>query len=1050
MKKRVILCFCLFALVLMPLSVQAGKSKFDTSKSDDVIIPHSKNSAMSLSAGISSHRSGGTPGAVIYNSILPANQKIALGVNREGHLNTLPDIVRNASATGLAIKWPEGIPGGSVGQWYDATSPGCLCEGWGVSGNGYVGRADVSVGGVSGLRVKSFENSIANIVSVTEMGPISAEILEITHDYRPSPESDHTLFEGLVTITNISNKVVKDVRYRREMDWDIPPTEFSEYVSHFGVSASLAAEKKPKLICADDNGFQYPNPLARCSSFSTSTHNKDFEHNGPRDHGSTFNFAFPDLNCGESVSFMIYYGVANTREEAKAAIKKVGAEVYSFGASRVARDGITFIFGFKGISGTKLPVEIPPKAGSLPSLTKAQTYNKIFPYKNALYQSTFKYRKDKQWRGSLKRYNLNDDGTISATGVIDAGEKLKIKKSADRNIWTVANGSLTDSRANNNFLTSNKITLKDALFRDATTTPSDEEVEDLINFVRGVDAYDENLNGNFTEDRDWKLADIFHADLTIARPPKNLDTSENTKSRAVYKNTRSPTYNSFVSENSARKTLLYAAANDGMLHAFDPDTMEEQWAFVPPPSLDKIRAIFNTKGDGDVLKGKTNSVYLVDGTPTIRDIFYSGEWRTVLMAGLGYAGKAYYALDITNPNSPSHLFSFIHNNEKRIVDYWDASGTRTTYDYVEETVADALNYSKLGEAWARPFITLIPYSGQMKWVAVLGGGFAGVDGAAAGFGRYVYIIDLEPNVLHGDKTGTVLKAVELEALDPEVSDIPNGVVAPISALSVDSASTLDLYGNIIYLADLQGKTWKLDLAKASITGPDSELFNVETHLNGEATLDNDRLMYQKPVTSFIDGVPFSFIGTGDMIRLKRQADSIKNRIFGIKDLDYPATSNKDKTIPFKISKLRNAASKTCPTTEQKGWYQDLSSVVSPSKGAKVVGSAALFSGSEDVFFPVYVPGSKEFCASDGNSYLVTLTKACGIQKVGADKIGKGIATTPVIYKGSIYVGVGNKDEKDAFEGGTPNIYTKTLVDRDESDEDDEKKNYSIKSWREVF
>jgi type IV pilus assembly protein PilY1 len=209
-------------------------------------------------------------------------------------------------------------------------------------------------------------------------------------------------------------------------------------------------------------------------------------------------------------------------------------------------------------------------------------------------------------------------------------------------------------------------------------------------------------------------------------------------------------------------------------------------------------------------------------------------------------------------------------------------------------------------------------------------------------------------------------------------------------------------------------------------------------------------MYQKPVTSFIDGVPFSFIGTGDMIRLKRQADSIKNRIFGIKDLDYPATSNKDKTIPFKISKLRNAASKTCPTTEQKGWYQDLSSVVSPSKGAKVVGSAALFSGSEDVFFPVYVPGSKEFCASDGNSYLVTLTKACGIQKVGADKIGKGIATTPVIYKGSIYVGVGNKDEKDAFEGGTPNIYTKTLVDRDESDEDDEKKNYSIKSWREVF
>ena len=139
MQKITTLYFCLLILALMPFSVQAGQSKFDTSKSDDVIIPHEKNSAMSLSVDISSHRSGGTPGAVIYNSILPAKQKIALGVNREGHLNTIPDIVRNASATGLAIRWPSGVPGGLEGQWYDATSPGCLCEGWGVSGNGSYG-----------------------------------------------------------------------------------------------------------------------------------------------------------------------------------------------------------------------------------------------------------------------------------------------------------------------------------------------------------------------------------------------------------------------------------------------------------------------------------------------------------------------------------------------------------------------------------------------------------------------------------------------------------------------------------------------------------------------------------------------------------------------------------------------------------------------------------------------------------------------------------------------------------------------------------------------
>ena len=53
--------------------------------------------------------------------------------------------------------------------------------------------------------------------------------LTIQHDYRPSTSA--ALFEAIVTITNTTAAAVTDVRYNRTMDWDIPPTEFSE-LSH--------------------------------------------------------------------------------------------------------------------------------------------------------------------------------------------------------------------------------------------------------------------------------------------------------------------------------------------------------------------------------------------------------------------------------------------------------------------------------------------------------------------------------------------------------------------------------------------------------------------------------------------------------------------------------------------------------------------------------------------------------------------------------------------------------------------------------------------------
>ena len=1017
----------------------------------------------------SSHRYSGdvTTGSIIYNSVVSDKRTIALGVNKHGHLNTRTgNIVSNGIATGLAYKWPSG-KSRAAGSWQDATSPGCLCEGWGVSGNGYVGRAAVDTGGIYGLTLDSFEPSIANIKSVTKMGPTSSwysktpikdsEILQITHDYGPAAEAQHTLFQGLVTISNISDKKVTNVRYRRTMDWDIPPTEFREYVSHSGVAKSLAADKdQPRLIQSCDNGFEIPNPLGGCRNLSWrgSTNNVDFNHNGPQDHGSSFTFQFPDLKCGESVSFMMYYGVANTRVKALEAVKAVGAELYSLGASGASRDGITFIFAFKGVSGVRLATDLPPKAATLPSLDRVQVTGKILAYKDNLYNTTFEYRKNQQWKGHLYKRSLITDGDkkgdVSTSGAIDAGGLLRDKSPSKRNIWTVTDGTLTSVKSNNNFTTSNRSVLKTALYRDTERAIDDDEVDDIINFIRGYDSYDENGNTNFTEDRDWKLADIYHANLVLSIPPSNSDTSASEKSRAYYKKTRTKPYSDFIAANVSRKEVLYAGANDGMLHAFDAGSLEELWAFVPPPVLDKLRLMHNTKGS-DGVKGKSNSIYLVDGTPTIKDIYYQDQWRTILMAGLGYGGKGYYAIDVTDPDNPTHLFSFLHDSSKRVVDYWNAGGTLTTYDYVKEIVPDGLNYSKLSEAWTRPFITLMPYEGDLKWVAVLGGGYAGADEESAGYAKYVYIIDLEPNTSLSDKQGTVLKSIELSSSS---SDIANGVVAAISAISIDSASGADYYGILAYLSDLQGKTWKLDLANSNKT-PDltTEIFDIENHLDAQATLENGRLMYHKLTNSFIDGTPYHYTGTGDIIRLQRTDDTIDNRVFGIIDKDFPQHENTDGTVSYTISSLENSSTGSCPGSEQKGWYQDLSKILpSDRKWSKVTAEASV--DSKYVYFSTYSPIKSESCLIDGKSNIIKLDKKCGAildDDSSVVDLGIGIVGETTIYKGKSYTVVGNrKDDAKVFEGGAKDIYKGDVEGGSSDSVTILPSGVSTESWRQVF
>ncbi|MDO9167071.1 MAG: PEP-CTERM sorting domain-containing protein [Rhodoferax sp.] len=268
----------------------------------------------------------------------------SLGVNDTGELNF--------SGFGPGGPLTYGVFRAGIG---DAISPGCFCEGWGVSTvyDGFTtsGWANQDSGGAFGLTGGTF-GSTATTASST-VGLADAPV-SVSHLFGPSLQAD--IFQVNVTITNTGTATAEDVRYRRVMDWDVPPTIFDEFVTHQGVVANLTGAGGNVLFASDD-GFASGDPLTGPSSIDPATIDTDFIDNGPDDHGSLFDFSFGDLAAGESRTFNIFYGSRDSEASALAALAGLGVDVFSLGQSNPGTGGnpdgtpATFIFAFGGVGG---------------------------------------------------------------------------------------------------------------------------------------------------------------------------------------------------------------------------------------------------------------------------------------------------------------------------------------------------------------------------------------------------------------------------------------------------------------------------------------------------------------------------------------------------------------------------------------------------------------------------------------------------------------------------------------------------------------------------
>ena len=332
--------------------------------------------------------------------------------------------------------------------------------------------------------------------------------------------------------------------------------------------------------------------------------------------------------------------------------------------------------------------------------------------------------------------------------------------------------------------------------------------EALVNFLRG----DRSNEGNDLQttkpfrQRQYLLGDIVNSEAVYVRRPMF--------------NYADSGYAGFKTDNSDRRPMVYVGANAGMLHAFDAETGDELWAYVPTMVMPNLYKLADKNY-------ATRHQFFVDATPVAGDAYIGGEWRTLLVGGLGAGGRGYYALDVTDPENPKALWEFTNNN--------------------------------LGLSFGRPEITKLA-SGT--WVVIVGSGYNNTS-PGDGQGR-LFVIDAA--------TGALLSTIV--ATDTTNTGPASTGLSHLRTW-VDNAE-LDNTARRVYGGDNAGNVWRFDVN--GVMAQPAVRLAVLTGSTGLA-----QPVTARPEIGDVGGVAMVFVGTGRYLGSSDLVDTRPQSIYAIKD-----------------------------------------------------------------------------------------------------------------------------------------------------------------------
>jgi len=465
------------------------------------------------------------------------------------------------------------------------------------------------------------------------------------------------------------------------------------------------------------------------------------------------------------------------------------------------------------LQGAIIDIQQTTSSFAAPALS-VNAFNRLFN-RDDVYFAMFKPSTTAEWDGNIKKFKLNTTGDIiDANGVLAIDPATQRIKDTAQSFWsTVADGGTVTtggagslipapgsrtvytytgtypivspvdlSSASNLLVDANTAITATMLGLPATATATDRT--DLINWIRGQDSYDHNLNGSTTDTR-WAFSDPLHS---------------------------RPVAITFGGTNTNPIIKLFVGTNDGVVHMINDKTGVEEWAFIPP-ELFSMQFTLSQDGFG-------NHPYGMDGTATfwIQDnnnngIIEPGLGDKIYMfIGMRRGGRNIYAFDVTPAAT--------------LTDPAATGGIVPKLLWVIRGGVDA-DYLQLGYTWSKPAVTQIRVAcsgtgcnagdSVAKTVLLFGGGYdphqdsaipAGPDYAPPqqGMGNAIYIVDPAT----GQRLWWASGGPDSAAVNPTLTltNMSYSIPADLALIDTNGDGATDR----ISAADTGGQIWRIDLA----------------------------------------------------------------------------------------------------------------------------------------------------------------------------------------------------------------------------------------------
>lgn len=372
---------------------------------------------------------------------------------------------------------------------------------------------------------------------------------------------------------------------------------------------------------------------------------------------------------------------------------------------------------------------------------------------------------------------------------------------------------------------------------------------------------------------------------------------------------------------TTRKDSVLYGSMDGALHLIDDSTGKEQFTFIPKEILD-------LQSGALIKSGKTTDSKLPYGVDAPWNVYttynitsnttgtgasavttnsYAAK-QVFASGGLRMGGSSYYNLDITNPTTPSMVYSVGSNYAALQAGQYPkkSDGTNdTTLKGMQNgaygTTDDQEAFSRMGQSWGKPSVGFVRSGGKKVMVNFLPGGYDtryetvnfAADSSNLAQGNAVYMVrvgeEKEDSTTKkvtidttSDKgkllwwasyaaskngTTTAARPSSVTLQKSEHQDMTSSIVTEIRTVD----RNYDGYTDFIYFADLGGRVWRADISN----NKDTDNFRVDRVVKlldvsaQAASTEAPPRFYERPLFTVTDevveGSPIAQItvGTGN-------------------------------------------------------------------------------------------------------------------------------------------------------------------------------------------